>query len=124
MHSKRSKHEMKRLVESAVAEACRFPRPGLWFCVDEIDVIGNLPERLQVWATLHFLPTGSPFCCGEPGCHLAIWQERSADIGDHLRRAMGLRQTVTVDFGERIAVNYHAGVEFNHGQALATGQSA
>src|SRR5262245_50045757 len=112
MASKRSKQKLKRLVESAVAEACRLPRPGLWFCVDDVEVFGNPPVRVKVWATLHFLLAGLPFCCGEPGCHLAPWGDRLVEIGDHVRRAMGLRQTVTVDFGDRIGVNYHAGVEF------------
>src|SRR5262245_23506690 len=117
MVTKRSKHEIKRLVESAVGEACRLPRPGLWFCVDDVEVSGSPPERIKVWATLHFLPAGSPFCCGEPICHLGNWGERGAEIGDRVRRAMGLRQVVTVDIGDRIAANYHAGVEFKSEQA-------
>jgi hypothetical protein len=114
---------MKRLVEAAVAEVCQLPRPGLWFCVDDLEASGNPPERVKVWATLHFLPDGSPFCCGEPGCHLGIRGERLSGIGDHVRRAMGLRQVATVDFGDRVAANYHAGVEFKCLQALMAGQS-
>jgi len=120
MIPKRAKHEMKRLVESAVAETCELRRPGLWFCVDDVDVIGNPPERVKVWSTLHFLPTGSPLCCGEPNCHLGVLGERLAEIGDHVRRAMGLRQAVCVDFGDRIAANYHGGVEFKTAQASVT----
>jgi hypothetical protein len=112
MATRRSRHELRRLVEEAVAEVCGLPRPGLWFCVDEIEPSGWPPERLRVWATLHFLPAGSPFCCGEPGCHLGLFGERETQVGDHVRRAMGLEQPVRVEFADRIGVRYHPGVGF------------
>ncbi len=118
MPHKHSQHELKRLIERAVADICVMPRPGLYFCVDEVAVHGRPLERLEVWATLHFLPEGSPFCCGESGCHLGL---RSGDytrrVSDHVRRAMHLRQDLTVDFGDRIRANYHPGVSFHHGRA-------
>jgi hypothetical protein len=117
MKVKRSQAELRRLVETAVAEACGLPRPGLWFGVDAVEASGQPPERLRVWATLHFLPAGSPFCCGEPGCHLALFGERLAMVGEHVRRAMGLRQAAAVEFGDRVGVQYHPGVEFRAGQA-------
>jgi hypothetical protein len=117
MPGKRSQHELRRLVEQAVSEVCGLPRPGLWFCVDEVESRGRPPERLRVWATLHFLPEGSPFCCGEPGCHLGLRGERLRVVGDRIRRAMGLRQEVSVDFGHRIGVQYHPGVAFHYGSA-------
>lgn len=112
MATDRSRRELKRLVEAAVTEICGLPRPGLWFCVDEVKSSGSPPERLRIWATLHFLPAGSPFCCGEPGCHLGLFGEREAEVGDHVRRAMGLQQPVVVEFGDRLGVQYHPGVEF------------
>ncbi len=112
MGEKQSEAELRRLVEAAVAEVSGLPRPGLWFCVDQVEVLGHPPERLRVWATLHFLAAGSPFCCGEPGCHLWLFGDRLAAVGDHVRRARGLRQSVVVEFGNRIGVQYHAGVEF------------
>ncbi len=48
-------------------------------------------------------------------CHLGLHPDRIELVSDHVRRAMGLRQTVAVDFGERIGVRYHAGVKFNYG---------
>src|SRR5262249_44738156 len=89
-----SKHEVKRLVELAVADACNLPRPGLWFCVDEVEAFGSPPCRLRVWATLHFLAEGLPFCCGEPGCHLGMFGERLERIGASVRNAMGLKHDV------------------------------
>jgi hypothetical protein len=116
MTGKRSQHELKRLIEAAVSEVFGLPRAGLWFCVDAVEPVGHPPERLRIWATLHFLPEGSPFCCGEPGCHLSLFGDKLSAVGDHVRRAMGLRQQVAVDFGDRIGVQYHAGVEFQYGK--------
>jgi hypothetical protein len=119
MPDKRSRYELKRLVERAVADICGLPRPGLWFCVDEIEARGRPPEQLTVWATLHFLPEGSPFCCGEPGCHLGLIGERSHRVSEYIRHLMHLKQELSVDFGDRVGVNYHAGVSFHHGQSDA-----
>lgn len=111
MTEKRSHHELKRLVELAVADVCRLPRPGLYFCVDEVTAIGRPPERLIVWATLHFLSAGSPYCCGEPGCHLGLYGEKLKAVSEHVRHAMHLRQALSVSFDD-IGVNYHEGVTF------------
>ena len=111
MAHKRSHHQLKRLVEKALAEVCRFPRPGLWLCVDELETQGWPPDRVTVWATLHFTTPGSPFCCGEPGCHLPLRGERLSEAADLLRRDLGLEQSLALDLGS-IAAVYHAGVAF------------
>ena len=36
--------------------------------INELEVVGVPPQQLKLRATLHFLPLGSSFCCGEPGC--------------------------------------------------------
>ena len=110
--SKRSQAEFRRLVEAAIGEVCGLPRAGLWFGVDQVEPLGRPPHELRVWATLHFLPEGSPFCCGEPGCHLGLFGDRLAEVADHVRRAMALKQPIAVEFGDRISVQYHPGVEF------------
>ena len=120
MSKKRSQHELKRLVEQAVAAVCSLPRPGLWLCADTVTTQGRPPARLQVWATLHFLPEGSPFCCGEPGCHLGLFGERLAQIAEHVRRAMHLRQPLQVEFVGGVSVIYHAGVQFQLGSGVVT----
>ena len=119
MSSKHSKAELKRLMEKAVVEICGLPRPGLWFCVDEVKATGAPPDHIQAWATLHFSADGSPFCCGEPSCHLGIFpghyvgpfSERNTEVSEHVRRAMHLRQKVSVEF--QFAVQYHEGVSFH-----------
>lgn len=115
MHaSKRSHAELTRLVQRAVDEVLGLPRDGLWLCIDAVEPVGRPLERLRVWSTFHFLIEGSPFCCGESGCHLRIFGERQAAIDEHVRLAMGLRQHVVVE--NRIAVNYHEGVWFHYGK--------
>lgn len=116
MPSKRSQAELRRLVEAAANEVFRLPRTGLWLCVDEVEASGNPPSGLRVWATLHFLADGAPFCCGEPNCHLGLMEDRVARVGDHVRRAMGLRQQVVVAFDDRLGARYHDGVWFHYHQ--------
>lgn len=65
-------HELRKLVDEAVMEECRLGSRGLWLCVDRVEQVGQPRERLKVWATLHFLQAGSPFCCGEPECQLGL----------------------------------------------------
>jgi hypothetical protein len=109
---KRSHHHLKQLVESIVAEEFDLRRRGLSFLVDEIEVFGSPPERLKVWATLHFLPLGSPFCCRDAGCHVALYGALLERVNDALRRNMHLRQAVSAEFvvGCNTA---HCGVEFD-----------
>ena len=101
MSDKHSKHELKRLVESAVADVCGLPRTGLWFCVDEVEATGRPPKRIKVWATLHFLVGGSPFLDDDPAWDFDLDADAEKWIGDHVRRAMGLRQAVSVEFLKR-----------------------
>lgn len=108
---KRSEHELKRLIEEAVDEGCGLHSHGLWLCVEKVELSGHPPASLKVWATLHFLPSGSPFCCGEPECHLGL-RKRGEFVADHVRRAMHLEHPISVDFGNRIGVHYHEGVLF------------
>jgi hypothetical protein len=102
---------LKRIIEEAVCHVCDLPRPGLWFCVDEVEAKGRPPEQLIVWATLHFLPEGSPFCCSEPNCHVALQSgsEGRREVAGRVRRALHLRQELTRDF-RSITANVHAGV--------------
>jgi hypothetical protein len=111
--SKRSEHELKRLIEEAIAHECGLPRPGLWFCIDHIDMHGKPPEQIGIAATLHFLPAGAPFCCGEPGCHLGLFGPRLSAVGEHVRLAMGLTHQITIELQSEIRVVYHPGVTFN-----------
>lgn len=110
----RSVCELRRLLEAAVRAECSFPRPGLWLCIDNIEVAGRLPHSLRIWATLHFTSEGSPFCCGEPMCHLGLYDERLEAVGEHIRRSIGVRHRISVEFADLRPV-YHAGIRFHYG---------
>lgn len=108
---KRSHCHLKHLVEEAVCDRFDLGRRGLAFFVDELEVHGSPPERLLVWASLHFLPRGSPFCCGEPHCHVPLRLQSRDEINDAVRRRMGLRSDVVVEF-VAIRAAVHESVEF------------
>jgi hypothetical protein len=109
---KRSRHHLKHLVEKVVAEEFKLSLRGLAFLVDEVEAAGRPPKRLKVWATLHFLPLGSPFCCSEPHCHVPLFAERLDRVNDALRRRMGLRQEVSIEV-VAIGCASHENVEFD-----------
>jgi hypothetical protein len=95
---KRSKHELKRLVEQAVTDLCALSQRGMWLCVDELEVRGHPPKSVRLWATLHFMPSGSPFCCSEPGCHLWLLDDRLESLNNAVRRSLCLEHDVKVEF--------------------------
>jgi hypothetical protein len=109
---KRSHHHLKQLIEAVVADEFNLRARGLLFLVDELDVSGKPPERFKVWATLHFLPLGSPFCCVEPLCHVPLYAEYLDRVNDAIRRGMGIRQPISVEFVVDNNIT-HAGVEFD-----------
>jgi hypothetical protein len=114
--SKRSTHELKRLVEEAVRMESDHESRGLRFFVASVEVTGHPPQLLEVSATLHFLPGASSFCCGEPGCHLTFLSgDGLGAIEERVRRKMGLRQSVSISFGKGVGVFYHEGVVFRTG---------
>jgi hypothetical protein len=113
--SRRSDHQLKLLVERAVTDVCSLGDSPLAFHVEAVEVSGSPPQKLRVWAVLHFTPAGSPYCCGEPGCHLGLHGPAGLEVSDHVRRAMGLRQPLDVEIDGRITTQYHDGVEFHRG---------
>src|SRR5438445_7182483 len=104
--------KLKRAIERAVTDACKLNTSALWFGVDELEVIGRPAERIKVWATLRFLSQGAPFCCGEPGCHLCLFGDRLREVEEQIRAELNLSDAVAVEFADRIAVHYDAGVTF------------
>lgn len=105
---KRSKHELVQLVEEAMQEVGRFADRGVWLCVDELEATGQPIARVRVWATLHFLPAGSPFDSDDPD--LWVWPLRT-EAEECLRKEMGLLQPVRLDWVAVRAV-VHEGVVF------------
>ena len=103
---------IKRAIETTVIEVCRLRGRGLWFAVDQVEIIGRPVERIRVWATLRFLPEGSPFCCGEPGCHLGLFGDRLAEVTERLSSELGLSDQPVMEFGDRVRADYARGVTF------------
>ena len=109
---KRSRYHLKQLLQTVVADEFNLRSRGLCLFVDELEAFGRPPERLKVWATLHFLPLGSPFCCDEPLCHVPLWGEYLDRVNDAIRRAAGIVQMVSAEFSVNSS-SAHPGVEFD-----------
>ena len=112
MSEKRSQAELRRIVEEAFSRVGFLRRRGLWLGIHHVEASGHPIHSIRVAATLHFLPDGSPYCCGEPGCHLGLDDDRLLAIGDEVRRLLGLRQEVSFTFGPEVDAHYHEGIEF------------
>jgi hypothetical protein len=107
-----SQQRLRQLIEGIVTEECSLSGRELRFSVDELAVSGQPPERIRVWATLHFLPSGSPFCCQEPECHLGLWAERLGRVNETLCHRLHLQQKVEAQFVS-LGIAFHEGVEFD-----------
>ena len=108
----RNKNRLQLLIQEIVTDYGNLPRKGLRFVVDELETIGRPLQRIDLWATLHFLPLGSPFCCSEPCCRLPVIGRRLLDINEAMRRHLQSRQEITVDF-KGIAAHIHPEVLFD-----------
>ena len=115
MPGKRSQAELKRIVRESLSRLGLLSRPHLWLEVLQVEVSGYPIDSVRAFAVLHFLASGSPFCCGEPSCHLAIGEDRLEAIGDEIRRALGLRQPVSFAFQPDLRAHYQAEVVFDFG---------
>ena len=98
--------DLHKTIEGVVEAALGGLRPGLRFAVDEVFAHEAEPHILRIRSTLHFNHKGSPYCCGEPGCHLGV--RRWAAVTERVRLAAGVSE---VHF-EDVATVYHAGVTF------------
>lgn len=104
--------ELCHLVEDAVAHICGLPRIGLRFTVQEVKFIGVPTNKLLICAALHFLRDGSPFCCGQAGCHLGLMGEKLDALAAHISRDWMEGRTVEVEFCPPIATVIHGGATF------------
>jgi len=119
MATKQSKAALIRLVENAIRDVGDLPRNKFYVLVRDLDVSGSPPTHVVASVLVRFLPSGAPFCCGEPGCYSPVFCESGAEeLGDYLRRKMNLRHTVTVAL--RSDVEYFDGIEFTAFQGRPT----
>lgn len=94
---KRSKAELKRLVDGVIREHCETDGRGLTFLTEEIETHGHPVHTLRVWGALHFFARDEPYCCMEPGCHLWPFEDRLARMETALRRAMRFEHRVALE---------------------------
>jgi hypothetical protein len=106
--TKQSKYELVRLVEQAMREVGRFDDRAAWLCIDELEAAGQPIERIRIWATLHFLPDGSPF--DSEDADLWVWPLRD-EVSKSLQRELGLTQSLNLEL-VAIATRVHPGVKF------------
>jgi hypothetical protein len=114
---RRKDYRLRVSLEQLVNETRHLSERGLRFAVDEIELIGRPLQRVTVWASLHFLPLGSPYCCSEPWCHVGFEQDQ---LMQSLREQLCARQTFGLEF-RAVRPVVHSGVMFDD---PLTGKSA
>jgi len=111
MPTKHSKAELIRLLEAGIREEGNLDPAHFFVLVRDVIASGSPPEKIIGYVVLRFLPAGSPFCCGEPLCHLnLLGSEGQGRLGEWLQREMGITQCIDVEL--KIKPEYGSGVEF------------
>lgn len=103
---------LSRLIEEIIDTELQLAQRGLRFAVDELNVNGRLPRCVKMWATLHFLPMGSPFCCEDPYDHLWLFQEELQNIAQIVAHRLHLRQEIDLKI-VRLDTLVHEGAIFD-----------
>lgn len=102
---------MIRLLESGIREVGGLQKERLFVVIRDLVANGSPPTRLRASVLLRFLPTGEPFCCGEPSCHSRVFRDEGiAELCEYMRRKMNLRHTVSVELN--VSAEYYEGISF------------
>jgi hypothetical protein len=109
LRNSREQQRLRRLIEEVADEVFHLERQGLLLCVERIETRGRVPTAIRAWASLHFLPEGSPFWTTEASNQLFVDPGRPHPIGEELRRRLRLRQAVEFEFAKLHGV-IHPGV--------------
>ena len=119
MATKQSKAALIRLVENAIRQVGDIPRDRFYLLVRDIKTTGSPPTHITASVLLRFLPSGAPFCCGEPDCYSRVFCESGAEeLGEYIRRRMNPRHTVNVVL--QCDAEYYDGIEFTAFQGRPT----
>jgi len=111
MMTKQSKAALIQLLENGIRDVGDICSDRFYIIVRDVVVSGAPPKALVASVFVRFLPSGAPFCCGEPSCYSRVFRDDGADeLGEYVRRKMDLRQTVTVQLD--VSVEYFEGIEF------------
>ena len=119
MATKQSKAALIRLVENGIRDVGNIASNKFYVLVRDINVSGSPPNHIVASVLVRFLPSGAPFCCGEPGCYSRVFCASGAEeLGEYLRRKMNLRHMVTVKL--QCTAEYFDGIEFTelHGRTI------
>jgi len=112
MATKQSKAELTRLLEAGIREVGDLDPRRFFIIVRNVVATGSPPSSLRASVLLRFLPGGEPYCCGEPGCYSTVFRvDGATDLGEHMRRKMNLRQTVSVDL--HVEPEYYDNISFS-----------
>ena len=109
MSTKQSQAELIRLLESGIREVGNLDPTRFFIIVRHVEVSGKPPNKLIGWVLVRFLPTGAPWCCGEPLCYSRVFGD-SGELADHIGRKMNLDQEMSVEL--KIATEYYEGIRF------------
>jgi hypothetical protein len=86
----------------------QFDDRGVWLCVEELESFGQPIDRIRTWATLHFLPAGSPFDSDDPD----LWvRPLRNEASEWLGREMGLTQPMNLEWAA-VTARIYPGVKF------------
>ena len=113
MSGRQSQTELHRIVEQALSRVGLARRTGLWLAIRHVTVAGRPIHTVRFAATLHFLATGSPYCCGEPVCHLGLSEGCLRAIGDEIRRACDCSSRSPSTSSRRWTCNIRLASSFN-----------
>jgi len=103
-----SNSELILLLEVVVREVGGFAECGVWFSVDAIETTGTPIRSLRAWATLRYLPAGSPF----RDYFAEEWvRSMNSKIEKELQFKLDMRQSISIDW-VYVGGVIHAGVKF------------
>lgn len=112
MSTKQSQAELIRLLEVGIREVGNLDPSRFFIIVRNVTAAGSPPHSLRASVLLRFLPSGEPYCCGEPGCYSSVFcDDGTGQLGEHIRRKMNLRQAVSVDL--HVDAEYYDNISFS-----------
>ena len=112
MKSKHSQAALIKLLESAIQEVGDLDSKRFYLMVRNVEVLGSPPTNIRAWALLRFLPSGAPFCCGEPACYSRVFRQGAMEeLGDFVRRNMNLQHDISVELN--VEAEYFNGIKFS-----------
>jgi hypothetical protein len=99
-----------RLIEEGISQIAKLSAHRFRFVVDSVERLTSPRLRLKADATLFFLRSGEPFCCGEPGCYSEVFLRPNELLGEFLSTHSQVRGPMTIALETTPA--YFEGIRF------------